>query len=544
MHSHRLFVIAALAALACSTRDVGDSIGRPPSAAVVRPAATGLRLTEIYVATNDTGAHFAEVELDAAAAAPVDLAGLSACWMAGCVAVTGAVAPGARATVAIGALALSGSAGELALVDDEEQVAAYLAWGGDPAVFRSSWAARAVAANATAAGDYVPLPFPMPTGVAVAVEGDQRGCALPSPDAGALIHAGLCPETPSPLAIMEILPAWSPEGDSWIEVVNQAPAAVRLVGVRLCQMPGCTTFGFGQKIGALSRLLLHLGGEGESDAENLVLADAEPVRRAGELVLLAPGPAEVAAAPADMLSFVRYGVSAGGLSPAAVDGGLWSGVGDTASAPRITAESLSRDRSGRLAADAWNPTRATPLLENEDVGAASDLWTSCSMPRPWNSGPASPLVISFVARGTPNTLVLSNRSPDGLTVPLAGYTLALKEAPLDLTPVGELAAASSLIIELSPEDEVCEPTAVCWKGEPGAVIDAAGEASLLLYDAGTGVTSVVQHVQWGSAARVRAGAAVADGVWPLEECALPELAADTRWALRQGEVGQSPADWE
>lgn len=93
-----------------------------------------------------------------------------------------------------------------------------------------------------------------------------------------------------------------------------------------------------------------------------------------------------------------------------------------------------------------------------------------------------------------------------------------------------------MTIELRVDDSDCaDQLNVCWKGAP--LLPANGELSL--FDAGT----IVQHLRWGNAARTHTDDAVTAGVWPLSECALPELAEDGAIELSNLETGHSPPDY-
>jgi len=427
--------------LGCSDPGPGRGVGRPPAEPIVRPEPSALRIAELYVADADLAEHFVELVVDDAESVALSAAEL--CGPISCVDTSGcdsdSVGAGARVQCDIGDLDLPGGAGELAVVSDD-MVLAYLAWGADPAVFGSSWSAAAILSGATEAGLFVPLPFPMPFDVAVMTEADgSQGCAAPSPGAAGTLDASLCDELPPPLFISEVLAAGDDDAaPSWVELENTNNSAIRLLGVRLCQMPNCVALGYQDTIGALSRILVNLGrAGGDADSAQLYFPDAEPVRAGGEIVLLAPGGANVAAETTSLLSFLRYGAGlTGDISAAAVSVGLWPEIFDVARAPRVAGESLSRDLSGELRGSAWNPTKPpTPVAENPDISEATDLWQSCSFPRPWNDAEPSDIVVARVAKQDPVTIDVRNRGDQALD--LSAYELALAAATFSIAlPIG------------------------------------------------------------------------------------------------------------
>lgn len=688
-------------ALGCGNANPSRSVGRPPTGPVVRPQPSSLRIAEVYVADADVAEHFVELAVDAEA---VDTSAAELCGPVGCIDTQTCNPIGTRLVCDIGALDLPPSAGELAVVSDNV-VIAYLAWGADPSVFDSPWAAAAVLSGETEPGVHVPLPFPMPFGVAMVHEADgTMGCALPSPGGDGSLDASLCNELPPSLFISEIFAPDDDEAPSWVELENSANSAIRLAGARLCQLPSCAAFGYHDTIGALSRILVHLGRSGgDTDSAQLFFADADPVRAGGEVVLLAPGGGNVAGETESLLSFLRYGTAlTGSLAAAAVDAGLWPEIFDVARAPRVAGESLSRDLSGELRGSAWNPTEPTPIAANPDINAASDLWQSCSFPRPWRDAEPSDIVVARISSVVPMTITVENRgqapidltmhelaiaaatrrlsdatalgtstgvgdqsvtrisntgvnlddfvraapTPESATVApctgvviseiitdpledwndstaavvvpydatpgtgtvdtadqwlelhncgpaevdLAGYTVQLTDSTPNLIelgvtlegqvlvgsllmPVGgtllvgnpdpvaglddllevrltdstgilvdrvllgeELGAGASTIVELRIDAGDCsDPLHVCWRGAP----QLPGNGELSLFDAGT----IVQHIRWGSAARVFTADAVTAGVWPLEHCALPELAEGGVIELVRLETGHSPPDY-
>ena len=430
----RSFLILALA-LGCSSPDPGLGTGRPAGTPVDRPESSSLRVAEVYVADADTGEHFVEVVVDDAETVSLsgaELCGPNDCFAASCTA--SEVQLGDRVTCAIGDLDLPASAGELAVLVDGT-VLAYLAWGADPAVFASPWAAAAVLAEATEPGAFVPLPFPMPDGVAALNQADgSQGCGAPSPGASGTIDELSCAAVDAPLVLTEILAPATEEDASWVEIENTSASPVRLAGVRLCQLPTCVALGYRDTIGAGGRLLVHLGREGSDNTTELFFATAEPVRPGGEIVLVAPGAGDLAN-EAPLLSFLRYGTSlTGEVSAAAVRAGLWHEILDTARTARVAGESLSRDFSGELRGRAWNPTEPTPLAENPDIGVDTDLWTSCSFPRPWREAQPSDLVIARLSRTEPEVVLLRNRGD--APVDLLGYELAFAGATRRIDDAG------------------------------------------------------------------------------------------------------------
>jgi hypothetical protein len=448
MRSFASLLLAA--ALGCGNPGPGGGTGRPPAAEVVRPTPSSLRITEVYVADADTNAHFVELKVDDEQT--VELVDADLCGPVGCIPAKDcsetSVQADDRVLCDLGELDLPSGAGELAVVVDDV-VLAYLAWGTDPAVLGSPWSARAVLSGVTEPGAFVPLPFPMPNRVAMINEpagaadaADAIGCAAPSPGDIGTLDASLCDDAVAPtLFITEILAPSDEIASSWVELQNTGDDAIRLAGARLCQLPSCAAFGYRHTIGARGYLLVHLGREGATaDSAQLFFPDAEPVRAAGELVLLAPGGNDVAAESGSLLSFVRYGTSLpGGVT---VDEELWPDRYAAARAPRVAGESLARDLSGLLGAGAWNPAEPTPVALNPDIGPDDpddpddvELWQSCSFPRPWNDADPSDVVVTRVAREDPVLIRVRNRGD--VPTDLSSYELALAAATFTFDlPIG------------------------------------------------------------------------------------------------------------
>lgn len=469
-----------LALAACGSSEVGSGIGRPgidPND-TTRPERMSLAITEVYVTATNASEWF--VELTSTEAPDLDLSDLDLC-SSDCIDLTGVtVAEGSRTIVQnIDTIGLRAGVGDVAVVDANGVVHAYVAWGADPSIVRSPWYAAAVASGATTPGDFVPLPFPLShaawatsgEALAFAREQDESGCSLASPEAEGTIDAALCAldsthwgvaqedcdADPTACAaqtvgvrISELLPAAKQDSDSWVELVNPSDLAVSLDGVRLCQMPSCILFGPGDEIGAHDYLLAHLGVEasGSPDERERFFAGATPVRGIGELVILAPGAAAVSTTEL-FQSFVRYGTTDGQLSAIATAAGQWLDPASAARPPRLAGESLSADRSGLRSGVAWNPATPTPLSENPDIGEASTesgakawgFWDSCSYPRPWDTAPESPVAIQELARGAPSTIRLRNRTAS--TLALDAWTLALGNETVALSDNAPAAASTS-----------------------------------------------------------------------------------------------------
>ncbi|MFC1611733.1 hypothetical protein ACFL6C_12295 [Myxococcota bacterium] len=443
-------IVVALIAAGCNEREFGRSIGRPNADPVERPDPSVLRITEVYVADADTNEHFAELLL--LEAPGISLDGSSLCSPQACLELSGSLDPENRMVVEIGELSLPKSVGELALVDSDGAVNAYLAWGADTAVLGSQLAALAVARGVIEAGAFVSLPFPMPDFVAVGNELSGRGCAAPSPLTEAALDPSLCVEQRLPLEITELLPG-EEGGDSWVEIHNPTVNAIRLAGARLCQVPSCVAFGYEDTVGAQARILVHLGVERDTqDAAQIFFPSSPPVRADGELVLLAPGRADVASEPDAFLSFVRYGPTSGALSETAVQAGLWPEILDAARAPRVTGESLSLDLSGDSGGNTWNPVfPPTPLDENPAID--QDLWMSCSFPNPWDTVEPAPshLVIRKISNTTPETIEILNRGDE--PVDLSAWQVALGTVSRRLTdnaPTGVASASTDESVARQP----------------------------------------------------------------------------------------------
>ena len=513
-----LILTVLVGVVGCNTREFGSSVGRPASDPVERPGISPLVIGEIYVA-DAPSAQFVEL-VTRQTDETVDLTGYSLCGAASCITVAGELT--SIGTYDIAELALNASFGELAVVDDTGEVAAYVAWGAEPTVFNSPWMARAVARGVTQAGSFAALPFPMPDGVAVVFDSDNCdaatcGCASPSRgNDDRELTLSLCPETRVSLELNEL---WTNGESSWVEIYNASLEAISLAGVRLCQLPSCIVFA-DQHLEADAYLVVHLGVEAPATpADNAVyFANARPLVLGGELVLLAPGGTDVSAEAEAFLSFVRFGSTTATLSRTAIVAGLWPDLLATARIPSFENEALSRSSVAENGADTWQPVAieeggnyvaGTPGSVNPDVSAASDEWYSCSFPRPWRVAPASELVMHTIQS---SGIEIVNRSGDAID--LTDWVLEVDGVAIPLIE-NTLENLGTLSIEQT--------------------LTANHELSLL--HAGV----LRQFVLLGApSTSTRLEEAVDAGVWPLDRCS---LTFDHTLILRTGETGQSPADY-
>ena len=343
--------LASLLALtACTERQFGSGIGRPPAGQTERPALQPLLITEVYAGDTVTPAF---VELAVAGDATVTEVPLTGLWLcterSACVelgAAQAALPAGDRLRVDATTLGLVAQYGQVAVVDADlaagafaELAHAHLAWGGEPPA-TSPLTGPALTSGAFLPGEHVALPYPVPAGVAVAAEAAGLGCAAPSPEAVAVLDPALCtlddcevgtcapsacdPSACDPAACALSGPALRltevaiTATETWIDLQNCTNADLPLYGVRVCQPPSCARFEAGDLIPA----------PGTGGLE-LALPGAAPLRADGEIAVLAPGAAAIAEVAA-LLSFVSYGEADPELAPAAAAAALWTGDGTTA----------------------------------------------------------------------------------------------------------------------------------------------------------------------------------------------------------------------
>jgi hypothetical protein len=535
--------LALVATNACTKKTFGNGIGRPPVTSVDRPHLVPVTLAEIYTAGGPSG-HYADLLL-AAGADALDLTGFELCDSRSyaddaCVTLSGTLDPGARRHEMLAKLNLLATAGELGLVDADGVVHAYVAWGADPATVGSALAAAATVDGATSPGAFIAIPYPMPAGLAVARASDLEGCVA----AGLATPADpvSCPTVPPVLALTEVLSRFEESGDSWVELTNLTLDALPLYGVRLCQLPDCLVFERDQVIGAQSPLLVHFGiaaPAGSPPPDELFFPGLAAISRASELALIAPGSADPTGG-AGLQAFVRFGAAPSELASIAANVGFWPEPLATARTARVAGESLSHDLSTARSDTAWHPAVPTPLAENLDIQQNTDLWDSCSFPRPWRDAPAFGLAIYRVARSTPSSVDLLNRTSDNSTVSLATLSLAVNGQSFPLAACGEVAAGGLLTVRLLAGTD---PPA-CVDGElhvSGAPLDASGEVALV----DTNGTAIVRHyLRWGDGTSTGVAAAVLDGAWPLDRCSLPTLDADQSLTLGADMSGHAPPDYE
>ena len=339
------------------------------------------------------------------------------------------------------------------------------------------------------------------------------------------------------LQLTEILPRWGDDADSWVELRSTTTVELDLFAVRICQPPRCALLPRGFALAAGGRVLIHLGVPVTETPgpEEIFLSAAAPLLSEGELGILAPGGTDFRDS-GPIQSFVRFGSGRGALTTAAVGAGAWTRDDDSARPPRVSGESLSLTLSGGVGASAWNPTAATPLLDNLDITPSNNVWTSCSFPK--NPAPAADVVIAVLDRGTPERIVLESRATD--SVSLASFSLDISGAvfPLD---AATLAAGEHLEIELDPANDGCA-AALCWN-DAAAVLPDTGTLALFA------ATDFLGFVQWGTSttAPTIADDAVLADRWPLATCSVSVLAAGSslRIAAVSAGIGQettSPAE--
>ena len=620
-----MLTLALVTTSACTNTTYGSGIGRPAVTPVDRLPLYAVAITAVYAAAADPAKRYAEIVYTGAVdgndcatsdnctppqgcvggkCAGFDLRGYRLCSTStdNCVAPTVAN-PGSGVLTPIEAIpantptrlslvamkpdgsghveapSLLGTADDIGLVDAEGFVHAFMAWGADPATLGSPIAAAAVMSGATKPGEFIPIPFPMPTNLAVAHSGVDVGCftaALvtptqppPCPTAAPVLR--LTEICPYPCPYVAVIPPTScattescdtgqtcinsqctplPIQGSAVEIENPSTDALALHGVRLCVRPGCLVFSRDLKIGAESQVAVWLGTPApaapfESRAGELFYPETSPLGRAGEIALFAPGSAG-AASGAALQSFVRYGDTPSVLAPIAASVGLWPDPLAAARTVRINGESLSHDLTTDATATAWNPAQPTLLLPNLDIRAATDLWDTCSFPRPWREPPTSVLVISRVLRSASPAVEIVNRSEDGSAAPLAGMTLELGGTSFDLSACSDLASGATLTVTVVT-DGTPPP---CADGALSIVGSLGASGDLALVDA-TGAPVMRQYLRWTDPAAdppppVPAGAAIAvqDGVWPLERCTLGVLATDGALTLSAGLAGHAPPDYQ
>jgi hypothetical protein len=561
--------VVAFASLfaACSSPATGEGIGRPSYEPTSRPQRLPLAIVEVYFSDPDPDQRFAIITNSGSVAS-----GLSLVSSLGTVALGDLVGPSEQNQqgenyISLAALAGTGLlGGELAVVDPVDgTVEAYLAWGSDPAVVGSDTGAAAIISDAATAGDFVAAGFPMPMGVAIASTANGSGCVAPSDTIEGLGVPTACPLTADVLGIRQLLPAATSGTDSWVDVENQGSQDADLFGVRLCQGNGCVVVTTDHILSAGKTQRLHLSA-GESSDTDLFLGGGAPLTLAGELALIAPGGAELtpsALEAGELQSYVRYGTSARFVDEA-VAGGLWPDTTASALPVRIEGEALLQVTDPALVADQFVP--AQPLQPGEPlppIGPATDLWTSCSYPRPWGTPQHPGLVVRQLQRATTgdaahaDRLHLFNRTQAAISfadtelVVVTGGT----QSVLDLgaaAPDG-LARAQELVIELRPDDGTCTGI-VCW---PGATLGDVGEVALRA----SGGTDLDQYVAFGavnpsdpSTARVLASQAISQNLWPGAlgsyggagydiDCALGALDPGDTATLDLSLDGTSPPDW-
>ena len=605
--------------LACGNTSRGDGVGNPPIVPIAPIAVLPLELSEVLL----TGATpFAELKnapqacvddsdcllgtcVDAWCSDPsIDpmALGLELCSPEQCEMWTEpldfAADPLQRASLTIdpAAFGLSVNFGELAVRDADGLVHAYLAWGMDPGVRASQLFADAFFSGAADAGVFVPVGFPMPTGVSLASEDGNLGCAAPSRDAAPTdLSNALCPPAAGPfLTLSEVLPEQEVDGSSWIELLSLSTLELDLEGFRICQPPHCDLIGRGVLLPAGERILLHLGPvAAEPPIGEFGVAKGRTLARTGEVAIVAPGSAILS--ETDLFAYLHYGDGAASLAENAIEDGVWLGL-EAARTVRLDGESLSASPEDALGASAWFPGEATPNAANLDLAGNPLLWASCSSPQ--IPGMVSGLRITSIDRGNQcpevdpedpdpspciprsTTLVLSAvEAVDLVTVvvelELRGSLLLLQAPAAPKTPpAGDadglsgdadgpggdedsietlmLQAGESFTVELVGAGASCSGNEdQCWN--EGVEVGEAGWAALRQDN------SMVDFLLWGSGSveQIQLGQEPATaleafntGLWPVKSdaagnfvdlCALPLMMSELH--LREGASGLSPADY-
>ncbi|MEK7703876.1 MAG: hypothetical protein AAB426_02870 [Myxococcota bacterium] len=351
MH-RRLLLLALFAALGCGSTPLGDGIGQPPASYLPLPHLLPLTVREVYRAATGPDVSFVEIANDSTTEQA--LANLSLCDAHGCQSLAGeaplpaAGEPGSRRAITVpvydamttgdDTFALVASVGEVALADQATGVVhSYLAWGADPSTLTGSWQGAAVLSGVTEPGDFVPVAWPMPPGVAVAGEAGVQGCAAPSPNTTAILDDTLCDVAPATVRVNELFPG----APGWIELYNEQAVPLSLYGARLCVAPHCTVLTRAAMIPAGGYVVIEvdLGGD------------------AAEVTLALPGVAAALAATG-LLSYVRYGDSAPTMwITRAVAALLWEDP-SAAAAPPTSEQSLTFDAASGSGSAAWRS--ATP----------------------------------------------------------------------------------------------------------------------------------------------------------------------------------------
>jgi len=198
--------------------------------------------------------------------------------------------------------ALNANVGELAVVDATGLVHAFVAWGADPATLGPSYAASASLMGVTTAGAFVAVPFPMPSGVAVACESGLCDCANPSPDGAVATHAAsLCLTPTAPITATQVI-----EAELSLEIENISGESVNLLGVRVCQENRCVVSTSATML-AGAKWTLHLGAAAPNDppANSLYFPKSFSLAPTGSVRVLAPGSVNIGD-PALALSTLSY----------------------------------------------------------------------------------------------------------------------------------------------------------------------------------------------------------------------------------------------
>lgn len=532
----RWFLFVTLGLVACNNQHFGQSIGRPSLPEPQVNQRQALQIREVFVATPDPAQRY--VELEYTGNDHLHLDPLKLCAFAMCTTLSGELLPGERATFALmdnnTPFEISAHVGEIAVVDANGTVHAYLAWGADPMLSQSNYAAHAVVSGATEPGFFVVIPYPMPAGYAVANEEEAHGCALPSANEVAIIVN--CPTTAIALHLSEILPQWTTGSDSWVEIHNAGTATLELMGVRICQPPTCVSFVYGSSLDAGQRALIHWGVAAPAviPANEYYFSDAPGFQTRGEVVLLTPGAAVLASAP--MTSYVSYGNESSSLATPANNAGLWPSSDFSAQPPRIPTETLSAVAGSTPNLFSWYPTAPTPLADNPAITEGNNVWTSCSFPKPNLEAALSDLAIRRIERASDVVVRLENRGAQTLDV--ADYKLKIG-ANEYLLPSQNLDSGVTLDVRLAASGDPCLPSELaCWE-DAAAFVGDAGELALIKILDG----SFAHYLQWGATIGVDAPGAFLAGVWPLESCAIEAFPTGSILLVPATLSGHSPADY-
>ncbi|MBN1959372.1 MAG: hypothetical protein JW841_00370 [Deltaproteobacteria bacterium] len=544
LHKNLAFFIIIAGIFACNDNGFGDGIGRPTYTAITR--LSQITIAEVYFSDTQPSKRFVILTN----ANDHDLNGLRLKSPFGELEIAETLQANSELKVSLESIDGIGLwGGELAVVDENNSIRAYLAWGSDPMRTGSALAAAAIVAGVTLPHVFIKASYPIPEGNAIVALSTNNGCAIVASSVAEITNITTCPESTPLIKITSFKPNTD---ESWVTLTNSGSSVIDLFGLNICH-PTCSLITKDLLISPGDQAIITLGPNGIAPS---ALSLASP----GEVAILAPGVDDTASATA-ILAYVNYGNASDTLLNAAIANGIWPNATTNVLYPRVDNEIILAVSDPNIGAVPWVPA-ANDSNATTPIGPTTDLWTSCSYVRPWRSSTRSDIVIHRIERATladaenphADRIYLINRSTNSYSLTDINLVLVSDgiENKLLLTDIGiaELAAGAELVIELTNTDTECE-TSYCL---PAPALNEGSEIALF------NGANLIQYIAFSNSlnqvtiTRSYATQAISANLWPGAigdyagttfniDCAVNLPDVNTSINLDLMLDGTSPPDW-